>query len=60
MTLETQPNSGAKRYRVNPRNRREVQVQPQPGARWEPYCLAPSEREATDMILKLAWGVLDK
>jgi len=60
MTLETQPRSDAKRYRVNPRNRKEVQCQPQPGARWEPYLLAASDEEATQAVLKLAWGVLDR
>lgn len=60
MTLECQPNSGAKRYRVNPRNRREVQVQPQAGGRWEPYLLAASDEEATQAVLKLAWGEVQR
>lgn len=63
MTLETQPmrgRSGQARYRVNPRNRREVQVQPQAGARWEPYLLAASDEEATQAVLKLAWGEVQR
>jgi hypothetical protein len=54
MTLETQPQSGHVRYRVNPRNRREVQRQRCMGARWEPYALCASEADAQAVLLRLA------
>lgn len=54
MTLETQPRGDVVRYRINPRNRREVQRQPQPGARWEPCVLAASEADAQAVLLRLA------
>jgi hypothetical protein len=66
MTVECQPKSGAARYRVNPRNRREVQRQPQAGARWEEYVLADVQDEAYDTAYDAghmdgewaAWGAM--
>lgn len=54
MTIQTQ--HGETQYRIDPYNRRVIQVQRKPGDRWRELCRRKTPDDAREMVLLLGRG----